>query len=64
MPSATLKHQQLILLEPEQARLLHELAVELRTPKQVLMREAIDDMLAKHGRKTASWLAARKRGLK
>ena len=45
---ATKKHQQLILLEPEQAKLLDDLAAETRLPKQVLLREAVDDLLSKH----------------
>ncbi len=48
MSPATKKHQQLILLEPEQAKLLDELAAETRLPKQVLLREAVDDLLSKH----------------
>jgi predicted transcriptional regulator len=48
MSPVTKKHQQLILLEPEQARLLDELAAETRIAKQVLLREAVDDLLSKH----------------
>jgi hypothetical protein len=48
MTPATKKHQQLILLEPEQADLLDQLAAETRLPKQVLLREAVDDLLSKH----------------
>lgn len=48
MSPATKKHQQLILLEPEQARLLDELAAETRIAKQVLLREAVDDLLSRH----------------
>jgi Ribbon-helix-helix domain len=50
MTPATLKHKQLILLEPLQAKRLEELAVESRVPKQVLLREAVDDLLSKHGK--------------
>jgi hypothetical protein len=50
MSPATKKHQQLILLEPAAAKLLDELATETRIPKQVLLREAIDDLLSKHGK--------------
>jgi Ribbon-helix-helix domain len=45
----TTKHQQLILLEHEKAELLEKLAEKSRVPKQVLLREAVDDLLAKHG---------------
>lgn len=45
----TTKHQQPLLLEPEKAKLLEELAERTRIAKQVLLREAVDDLLAKHG---------------
>lgn len=38
-----------IYLEPEKAVLLNELAAKTRIPKAVLLREAVDDLLAKHG---------------
>ena len=41
-------HAQSIYLEPEKAALLDELAAESRILKSVLMREAIDELLAKH----------------
>lgn len=44
----TTKHQQLILLEHEKAALLAQLAAETRIAKQVLLREAIDDLLVKY----------------
>lgn len=44
----TTKHQQLILLEHDKAALLDELSAETRIPKQVLLREAVDDLLVKH----------------
>ncbi len=50
MTPVTKKHQQLILLEPEQATLLDELATQTRIPKQVLLREAVTDLLVKHGK--------------
>src|SRR5215467_7386378 len=50
MPPVTRKHQQLILLEPPQAKLLDALAGETRVPKQTLLREAVDDLLTKHGK--------------
>lgn len=50
------KRQQLLLLEPKKALLLGELAAETRIPKQVLLREAVDDLLAKHGKlRSESW---------
>lgn len=51
MTPVTKKHQQLILLEPEQAALLDELAAETRIPKQALLREAVTDLLVKHGKR-------------
>jgi hypothetical protein len=42
-------HAQSLYLSPEKAALLDELARETRIPKAVLLREAIDDLLAKHG---------------
>lgn len=44
----TTKHQQLILLEHDKAALLDELSAETRIPKQILLREAVDDLLVKH----------------
>ena len=47
-------HAQPIYLEPEKAALLDDLALSTRIPKAALLREAVDDLLAKHGRlKTA-----------
>ena len=40
---------QTIYLEPEQADLLDSLAKESRIPKAVLLREAVNDLLIKHG---------------
>lgn len=42
-------HQQPLYLEPEKAELLARLAGKTRIPKQVLLREAVDDLLTKHG---------------
>lgn len=39
-----------IYLEPEKADLLDELSVETRIPKAALLREAVDDLLKKHGK--------------
>lgn len=44
----TTKHQQPLLLEPEKAKLLEELAERTRIAKQVLLREAVDDLLVKY----------------
>lgn len=38
-----------IYLEPAKADLLDELAGKTRIPKAALLREAVDDLLAKHG---------------
>jgi hypothetical protein len=57
MSPVTRKHQQLILLEPDKAEMLEELAAETRIAKQVLLREAVDDLLAKHGKGMNGWYA-------
>lgn len=44
----TTKVQTILLLEPEQAITLQRLHDRTRIPKQVLMREAIDDLFVKH----------------
>jgi predicted DNA-binding protein len=44
-----MKHQQPLYLDPEKAELLNQLAASTRIPKAVLLREAVDDLLAKHG---------------
>lgn len=44
----TTKHQQLLLLDHDKAALLEELAAKTRIAKQVLLREAVDDLLVKH----------------
>ena len=44
----TTKHTQLLLLEHDRAELLEELAAKTRIAKQVLLREAVDDLLVKH----------------
>jgi predicted DNA-binding protein len=41
---------QSLYLEPERAKLLDELAADTRIPKAVLLREAVDDLLTKHGK--------------
>jgi predicted transcriptional regulator len=43
-------HTQSLYLDPEKAKLLDELATETRIPKAVLLREAVDDLLVKHGK--------------
>jgi len=42
-------HQQALYLEPEKAQQLDDLARRTRIPKAVLLREAVDDLLLKHG---------------
>ena len=44
----TTKHQQLLLLDHDKAALLEELAAKTGTVKQVLLREAVEDLLVKH----------------
>jgi predicted DNA-binding protein len=39
-----------IYLEPDKADLLDALAIQTRIPKAVLLREAVDDLLEKHGK--------------
>ena len=43
-------HAQPIYLESEKADLLDELTADTRIPKAVLLREAVDDLLIKHGK--------------
>ncbi len=45
---ATKKIQTVLLLEPEQAEKLQRLHENTRIPKQVLLREAVDDLFVKH----------------
>ena len=44
----TTKHQQLLLLEHDRAALLDGLAKHTRIARQVLLREAVDDLLVKY----------------
>lgn len=46
-------HVQSLYLEPEAAKRLDALAERTRIPKAVLLREAVDDLLAKHEPKGA-----------
>lgn len=50
-------HQQALYLTPEKAETLDRLAAEARIPKAVLLREAVDDLLAKHGKANNAWYA-------
>ena len=50
----TTKHQQLILLEHEKAAMLERLADKVGQPKQVLLRQAVDYLLAINGEHFAS----------
>lgn len=45
----TTRHQQAIYLDHDKAKLLDRLAAQTRLPKQVLMRDAVDLLLEKHG---------------
>ncbi|MCB1597619.1 MAG: ribbon-helix-helix domain-containing protein [Gammaproteobacteria bacterium] len=42
-------HAQTIYLDPDKADQLDALATQSRIPKAVLLREAVDDLLQKHG---------------
>jgi hypothetical protein len=52
--SQTTKHQQPILLEHAKAKMLEKLAERTGQPKQVLLREAVDYLLALNGARCAS----------
>jgi len=43
-------HTQALYLDPEKAALLAALANETRIARAVLLREAVDDLLVKHGK--------------
>jgi len=45
---STRKVQSILSLEPEQAEKLQRLHENTRIPKQVLLREAVDDLFVKH----------------
>ena len=49
-------HQEALYLERDKAALLDELAAETRIPKALLLREAIDDLLAKHGKGSSEFV--------
>jgi len=40
----------LVHLQPEKAKALKALSLETRIPRSALVREAVDDLLAKHGK--------------
>lgn len=44
----TTKHQQPLYLDHEKAALLDQLSAQTRIAKQVLLREAVDDLLVKY----------------
>jgi Ribbon-helix-helix domain len=44
----TIRHQQAIYLDHDKAKLLDKLAARTRLPKQVLLRDAVDLLLAQH----------------
>ena len=48
MAGKTKKVPTILSLEPEQAEKLQRLHENTRIPKQVLMREAMDDLFVKH----------------
>jgi hypothetical protein len=50
----TKRYQMLAYLDHDRAKLLKELSVERRLPKTQLLREAVDDLLAKHGKLKAA----------
>jgi predicted transcriptional regulator len=39
-----------LYLDPEKLELLKQLAADTRIPRSVLLREAVDDLLVKHGK--------------
>jgi hypothetical protein len=45
----TKRHQQAIYLDHDKAKLLDKLAAQTRLAKQVLLRDAVDFLLEKHG---------------
>jgi hypothetical protein len=50
----TTRHQQALHLDHEKSQLLDELSTETRIAKAVLLREAVDDLLVKHGKPKAT----------
>ncbi len=46
----TVRRPQPIYLDDDKRELLDELSAETRIPKAVLLREAVDDLLVKHGK--------------
>jgi predicted transcriptional regulator len=46
----TKRTPRLMHLDPDKAKLLDQLAAETRILRSVLIREAIDDLLIKHGK--------------
>lgn len=45
----TKRHAQPLYLDQDKAALLDQLSERTRIPKAVLLREAVDDLLVKHG---------------
>jgi hypothetical protein len=45
----TKRHQQAIYLDHDKAKLLDKLAAQTRLAKQVLLRDAVDLLLERHG---------------
>jgi predicted DNA-binding protein len=46
----TKRNQETIYLDPDRSELLDELSKDTRVPKQVYLREALDDLLVKYGK--------------
>jgi predicted transcriptional regulator len=46
----TLRTAETLYLDPEKLELLKQLAAETRIARSVLLREAVDDLLVKHGK--------------
>jgi len=46
----TNRYQHPLYLDHDKVKLLNELSAESRIPKAVFLREAVDDLLRKHGK--------------
>jgi predicted DNA-binding protein len=46
----TKRNQETIYLDPDRSELLDELSKATRVPKQVYLREGLDDLLKKYGK--------------
>lgn len=61
MATKRLKNLQSLYLDLDRAALLDELKEETRLPKEILVREAVDDLLVKYGKLKPVEPVARKR---